>query len=247
MIKGPKGWTTLEEDLRDEYLLNGKSELILKKLADNSNNNAVIAPWENHEIEKTIEIAKKGELFSPYPGTMSKLYAAFDEFDIKDKNILVHGSSSFDFECVCLAYGAKPVTIVYENHIKFINKFIDVYDAKQYEEANIACDCGISISSIEHYGLGRYGDPIDPNLDIKAMQEIKGYIPKGGLFFLAIPLGKDYVVWNLHRVYGKHRLELLLDGWDLIYPSTSIDKISGIDKDTEGGAEHQPVLVLRNK
>ncbi len=80
-------------------------------------------------------------------------------------------------------------------------------------------DNAASFSSIEHSGLGRYGDPLDPNGDIKAVQQIHCMIKPGGLFFLGLPASKDhssFIEFNAHRVYGYNRLERLLVGWDLI-------------------------------
>ena len=75
-------------------------------------------------------------------------------------------------------------------------------------------DVALSISSFDHDGLGRYGDPVDPKGDIKAMQEAQALLKPGGLMFLTVPVGPDILVWNLHRRYGEHRLPLLLGGWE---------------------------------
>lgn len=70
----------------------------------------------------------------------------------------------------------------------------------------------VSFSSIEHSGLGRYGDPIDPLGDIREMEKIKCLLKPGGKLFLGFPIGRDEVVFNLHRVYGRLRLPLLFEG-----------------------------------
>ena len=64
--------------------------------------------------------------------------------------------------------------------------------------------------------MTRYGDPINPRGDLEAMARTMRYLKEGGLMFLAVPIGKDTVVWNAHRVYGKARLPLLLEHWDLL-------------------------------
>ena len=45
----------------------------------------------------------------------------------------------------------------------------------------------ISYSSIEHDGLGRYGDPINPGGDVAAMREFWRWIRPGGLLYLGVP------------------------------------------------------------
>ena len=73
-----------------------------------------------------------------------------------------------------------------------------------------------SFSSLEHAGLGRYGDPINPNGDIEAVRQIHCMLKPGGLFFLSLPTnddGSSHIEFNAHRVYGTARLELLFEGW----------------------------------
>lgn len=75
-------------------------------------------------------------------------------------------------------------------------------------------DIALSLSSFDHDGLGRYGDPIDPNADLHAMQTVRDVLRPNGTFFLTVPIGPDVIVWNLHRRYGKLRLPRLLHGWE---------------------------------
>uniref|UniRef100_A0A914L5V3 DUF268 domain-containing protein n=1 Tax=Meloidogyne incognita TaxID=6306 RepID=A0A914L5V3_MELIC len=69
-----------------------------------------------------------------------------------------------------------------------------------------------SFSSIEHSGLGRYNDPLDPIGDIREMQKISCMLKPGGLFFLGIPVGQDDVGHNCHRTYGRIRLPMMFAG-----------------------------------
>ena len=55
---------------------------------------------------------------------------------------------------------------------------------------------------IEHIGLERYGDPLDPKGDIKAMNELKRVLAKGGSLFFVTPIGgKARIQYNAHRIY----------------------------------------------
>jgi len=74
----------------------------------------------------------------------------------------------------------------------------------------------IYIYAHSHGVMTRYGDPINPSGDLLAMEKTAKYLKDGGLMFLAVPIGRDTVVWNAHRVYGKARLPLLIQQWDLI-------------------------------
>lgn len=55
---------------------------------------------------------------------------------------------------------------------------------------------------IEHIGLGRYGDPLDYDGDMKALFELKRVIAKGGRLLLVLPVGTPArIEFNTHRVY----------------------------------------------
>lgn len=57
---------------------------------------------------------------------------------------------------------------------------------------------------VEHIGLGRYGDPIDPQGDIKAINELKRVVQKGGSLLFVTPIGaKAKIAFNSHRIYTK--------------------------------------------
>ena len=59
-------------------------------------------------------------------------------------------------------------------------------------------------------------DPINPDADLAAMSKATTYLKQGGLLFLAVPVGRDGLYWNSGRVYGKARLPLLMEQWDLL-------------------------------
>jgi SAM-dependent methyltransferase len=55
---------------------------------------------------------------------------------------------------------------------------------------------------VEHIGLGRYGDPIDPDGDLKAMAELKRVLAPGGQLLFVVPVGKPRIMFNAHRIYS---------------------------------------------
>ncbi len=56
--------------------------------------------------------------------------------------------------------------------------------------------------TVEHIGLGRYGDPLDPEGDLKAMRELKRVLAPGGDLLFAVPVGKPKLMFNGHRIYA---------------------------------------------
>jgi hypothetical protein len=55
---------------------------------------------------------------------------------------------------------------------------------------------------VEHAGLGRYGDPIDPDADCKAIGELTRVCAIGGSVLFVVPVGKPRIAFNAHRVYS---------------------------------------------
>jgi SAM-dependent methyltransferase len=56
--------------------------------------------------------------------------------------------------------------------------------------------------TIEHVGLGRYGDPINPSGDILAMRELARVVKQGGHLLIVTPIGKPMIQFNAHRIYS---------------------------------------------
>ncbi len=59
---------------------------------------------------------------------------------------------------------------------------------------------------LEHVGLGRYGDLLAPDGDLRAIAEIKRVLATGGTLLIAVPVGKPKVVFNAHRVYSYEQI-----------------------------------------
>jgi SAM-dependent methyltransferase len=75
--------------------------------------------------------------------------------------------------------------------------------------------------TIEHIGLGRYGDPIDPQGDLKAIKELVRVLAVGGTLLFVVPIGKRKLPFNANRIYSygeimKYFSELELKEFSLI-------------------------------
>ncbi len=57
-----------------------------------------------------------------------------------------------------------------------------------------------SLNVIEHIGLGRYGDPIDPEGIKKACTELQRVLAKNGTLYISTPIGKEKLCFNAHRI-----------------------------------------------
>lgn len=55
---------------------------------------------------------------------------------------------------------------------------------------------------VEHLGLGRYGDRLDPDGDLKAIAELKRVLQVGGNLLFVVPVGRTpRILFNAHRIY----------------------------------------------
>jgi SAM-dependent methyltransferase len=64
------------------------------------------------------------------------------------------------------------------------------------------CDSVSALHSIEHFGLGRYGDSVDYDGHIKALENIYKMLKEGGVFYFAVPIGPQRIEFNAHRVFA---------------------------------------------
>lgn len=87
------------------------------------------------------------------------------------------------------------------------------------------CDSISSLHAIEHFGLGRYGDPIDVNGHIRGLNNIHSMLKTGGMFYFSVPIGPQRVEFNAHRVFSiSYLLDYFKDSYALISFSYVDDK-----------------------
>ncbi|SRR5258708_3787285 len=69
--------------------------------------------------------------------------------------------------------------------------------------------------TVEHIGLGRYGDPLDPQGDLKAIEELKRVIKRKGSLLFVTPIGKPMLRFNAHRIYSYSQVLSYFEGFTL--------------------------------
>lgn len=79
------------------------------------------------------------------------------------------------------------------------------------------CDSISSLHAIEHFGLGRYGDKLDPEGHKKGFNNITQILKPGGTFYFSVPMGKQRIDFNAHRVFGMpYLLEWIKKDYDIV-------------------------------
>jgi hypothetical protein len=235
---------TMPEGLFSGYTLNGKIK-VLYCFCDSRVLDGKPLHNSGKMYKRIFRQLKKGK-FHYYGKEGQALLQALQQHPVKGKAGIIWGLAGCNCEAMAVWAGADKVYVVDYNKPICDNDKIEVMNHDEITKRGIKADFAISYSSFEHDGLGRYGDPLSVDGDLRAMQEAHKFLAKDGILFLGVPLGQDCIVWNSHRIYGKHRLPLLLKGWQLL------DVFDVNHKDTaeypfdlELGRYIQNVLVLK--
>lgn len=63
-----------------------------------------------------------------------------------------------------------------------------------------------SLHAVEHFGLGRYGDPLDPRGWLLGMRALARVLAPGGHLYFSVPIGRERLQFNAHRVFSPARV-----------------------------------------
>jgi hypothetical protein len=213
-------WNEISTELKREFLMDGKVDFADKMF---ETTNSVSYIYDKKLINKLIRKAKQNK-YLYYGETDKFVYEFLNYYNIESKKIAIIGSTVPWYEAIVLSRGGIPYTIEY-NKISSNDKRLNLFSFDEWSNINEKFDFIFSISSFEHDGLGRYGDPINPNGDLQAMRNIyKNLLSDSGVLLLSVPIGKDQLAFNAHRIYGKLRFPLLIKDFNII-------KTFGFEKD----------------
>ncbi len=65
-----------------------------------------------------------------------------------------------------------------------------------------SCDSLSCLHALEHFGLGRYGDPINFDGHLLGLANLHSLLKQGGKFYLSVPIGPQRIEFNAHRVFS---------------------------------------------
>lgn len=225
----------IPEDLVDDYTLSGQVE-VKDMYRDESRSGKIRghSNWDEQIKKYSLLIGdEEKEKETPYGHEVAftRVRKAMEFAGIYNKKIAIVGSLTPWVETIALHMGCKITTVEYNLPV-CTHPDIELLYWDDFCKKEEVYDAVVSFSSIEHSGLGRYGDPLNPRGDLEAVEVIKSKINKKGVFILGIPCGRvDFLVWNCHRVYGPLRLPMLIEGFE----------------EVKRFPRGQPVLVLKKQ
>jgi SAM-dependent methyltransferase len=77
--------------------------------------------------------------------------------------------------------------------------------ALSYRDASL--DSVSCLHVVEHVGLGRYGDPLQADGSEQALSELARVVAPGGRLYLSVPVGRETVCFNAHRVFDPETIK----------------------------------------
>lgn len=131
------------------------------------------------------------------------IWAARKIFQRNPKTHLDIGSSLEGFIAHLLVF--RSVTVI---DIRALKSNVEGLTFIQDDATNLqtiqsnSCGSISSLHAVEHFGLGRYGDPIDPDGWHKAMRALARVVAVGGRLYFSVPIGRERVEFNGHRIFA---------------------------------------------
>jgi SAM-dependent methyltransferase len=211
-----KGWPYFRRDLRElrkqlqtnpDFRIEGLYPVLRERFETNGD-------LKSHYFHEDLLVARR--VFENKPVKHVDVGSRVDGF-------VAHVASFREIE----VFDIRPQTATVKN-MRFITAdFMNVSESLQDYTDSLS-----SLNVIEHFGLGRYNDPIDANGHLKGLENMKKVLKPGGKFYFSTPIGPQRIEFNAHRVF---RVDYLLK---IFTPDYSIDHFSFVD---DGGDLHENV------
>lgn len=232
LLHAPK---VIPEDLLDDFTMGNRTPVRYTYFDQQYlGKDALVPVWSRELIENWISLAKQGMLIGNYG--IDETNALRDGLKhaptIQNGRVLVIGSENPWVEACCLEAGAtEVVTLEYgriiSNHsqvktivpsefrLAYLNNSLGLFDAV------------VTFSSVEHSGLGRYGDTLNPWGDLIAVARGWCVTKDHGSLTIGVPYKYDqeYIEFNAHRWYGKIRYPYLCTNWKQWYRGKGFQRV----------------------
>jgi hypothetical protein len=188
----------------------------------------------NREAVNGLQNALHSLILHPETGTLG----------VNGATALVMGTEYPWVECLLLNEGVSLVwtfeySIINVQHPRMRAKQCQLI-AQDYLNGQFdPVDVIVSYSSLEHSGLGRYGDMLNPDGDKEALAQAWCMLRPGGLLVLGVPMScanEGELVFNAHRVYGFERLAYISENYELV---------GFVSNECRINSKHDPIIVLR--
>jgi hypothetical protein len=113
------------------------------------------------------------------------------------------------------------------------------------------CDSLSCLHALEHFGLGRYGDPVDPQGFERGLINMAALLRENGVLYLSVPVGVSCVEFNAQRIVDPRLVvalareqRLRLSGFTVIGPGGKVEECGPDAGQLDLLAKQRKVLVV---
>ena len=207
IVSSFKGWPYFRRDLRimrkqlrenSEFAISGLYPVLRERFETNGD-------LKSHYFHEDLLIAQR--VFENKPVKHVDVGSRVDGF-------VAHVAAFREIE----VFDIRPQQAVVRN-IRFVTADFMKIPESLYNYA----DSLSSLNVIEHFGLGRYDDPIDIDGHKKGLDNMYKVLKPGGKFYVSTPIGPQRIEFNAHRVFALGYLLSLLE------PHYTLDRFSFVD------------------
>ena len=193
-----------------------------------------IPVWTVEAVNKMIQLAKKGMLEGTYGrnDTNSLRDGLKNTPRIINGRVLVIGSRNPWVEACVLEAGAREIVTLEYGAINSkhpqLKTMVPLEFRRNFLEDKLEkFDAVVTFSSVEHSGLGRFGDMLNPWGDIITIARAWCVTKDGGYLTIGVPYDFDneYIRFNGDRGYGKIRYPYLTTNWKQYYIGWGVQRV----------------------
>jgi len=174
----------------------------MRKLNNQIKNNP-LSQWKISSIFPCLHdrFGEAGDISGHY--FHQDLFVAQKIFERKPKKHVDIGSNIYGFVSHVASYRKIEVFDIRKLKIGARNIFFNRMDIMKFNKKYYKYADSIScLHALEHFGLGRYKDNIDINGYEKGFVNITKMLKQNGIFYLSVPIGKQRIEFNAHRVFS---------------------------------------------
>jgi SAM-dependent methyltransferase len=158
---------------------------------------------------------------------------------------VAHVASYRDIE----VFDVRPIRTQIQS-IKFTQADLMNMGGESYPQ-DTYCDSLSCLHALEHFGLGRYGDPIDAYGHERGLANMVRLLQPGGVFYLSVPIGRARVEFNANRIFDPRdmvqlagRNGLVLERLVVIKNGSEVTNVEGTDTELQALAEENYSLGI---
>jgi hypothetical protein len=185
---------------------------------------ARLAVWTKKDVDDMTEMASSRSLVGNYGiNETNWVIEGLEQANVRGKHVLVIGSENPWVEACVLNAGAEHVTTleygrIVSEHPKISTLTPDEMRAQYTGRYSEFFGAVVTFSSVEHSGLGRYGDALNPWGDRQALARAWCMAKPGARLLIGVMCGAhDVIEFNAHRVYSSLTFSHLLANWKQIW------------------------------